>query len=202
MMTPPKKAHSFFCAPRRAVFCTAYYENTRMSSTTTTTAAAPAPAAGSESWAVMAGMSQLAADVQQLKDMIGALTQTQQEMSNTLKRAREDNATEAPKKKRKPRPASEWMIAVRLAQHLAKKLEPVHRKDLMRWFKAHRILQDPTFAAFLAKHVDKSKPQDNDFVDNTMLPAMEKECKAMVKKFRGLKPADLRVEAPTADDTA
>ena len=166
--------------------------------TTTTTAAAPAPA-GSESWAVMAGMSQLAADVQQLKDMIGALTQTQQEMSNTLKRARDENATEAPKKKRKPRPASEWMIAVRLAQHLAKKLEPAHRKDLMRWFKAHRILQDPVFAAFLAKHVDKSKPQDNDFVDKTMLPAMEKECKAMVKKFKGLKPADLRVEAPPSD---
>ena len=147
----------------------------------------------------MAGMSQLASDVQQLKDMIGALTQTQQEMSNTLKRVRENSENQKPAKKRKPRPASEWMIAVRLAQQLAKKLEPVHRKDLMRWFKANQILQDPDFSEFLGKYVDKSKPQDNQFVDGTILPAMEKECKGMAKKFRALKPADLRVDPPGAN---
>ena len=134
--------------------------------------------------------AKLAMEIQEMKQMIQEIAKNQSNMSETLKRPRE--ATEEPAKKpKKPRNANCWHVGVRLMQYFANKLEPRHRKGLMRYAKVHAIMQDENFRAFLEKHVDRTKPMDTDFVDKTMIPAMTQECKAMVRTLRALKPADM-----------
>ena len=158
-------------------------------------------------WEIKALTGQLAQDVAELKEMLKALAKNQADISETLKRPLVDEqaAAAAPPppepKRKKPRNASCWHVGVRLMQHYAAKLEPRHRRGLMRYAKVHQIMQDETFRAFLEKHVDRTQPMDNNFVDTTMIPAMAQECKAMVRTLKALKPADVDalMAAPAED---
>ena len=166
-------------------------------------------------WEMKAMTLQLAQDVAEVKAMVMALAKAQTPMAETTtghkRPADDDNEVDThsdtqtekkkkkkEKKKKKPRNASHWHVAVRCMQHYASQLAPGNRKHLMMYAKAHGVLQDAEFSAFLNKHVDRSKPQDNAFVDGTMIPAMANECKSMVRTLKALKPADVEKLTPTS----
>ena len=170
----------------------------------TTTTTNPTP------WELKALTVQLAQDVAEVKEMMTALAKTQTDMMQTLKRPREteEKTESAPAQKKTkakaqttkpPRNANPWHVGVRLMQHFAGQLEPRHRRGLMRYAKVHKIMQDDTFRAFLDKHLDRTRPMDAAAVDRDMVPAMEKECKALVKSLKGITPA--AVDALLAEPT-
>ena len=92
---------------------------------------------------------------------------------------------------KKPRCANNWQVAVRLMQHFASKLEPRHRRGLMRYAKVHKLMHDEQFTAFLDKHVDRTRPMDAGAVDQDLIPAMASHCKSMVRTLKAIKPADV-----------
>jgi len=149
-------------------------------------------------WELKALTVQLAQDVAQVKEMMTALAKTQTDMMTALKRPRapeeEDTAPPSPAQKKTktakpPRNANPWHVGVRLMQHFACQLAPRHRRGLMRYAKVHKIMHNETFRAFLDKHLDRTRPMDADAVDRDMIPAMAKECKALVKTLKGITPA-------------
>lgn len=151
---------------------------------------------------------QLARDVEEVKAMLTALAKNQTDMQKRSREMEEEEATMAPAPKKTkaqakaakpPRNANPWHVGVRLMQHFAGQLEPRHRRGLMRYAKVHKIMQDETFRAFLDKHLDRTRPMDAAAVDRDMIPAMEKECKALVKSLKGITPA--AVDALLAETT-
>ena len=161
-------------------------------------------------WELKALTVQLAQDVAQVKEMMTALAKTQTDMMQALKRPRapeeaEDTAPPSPAQKKTkiakpPRNANPWHVGVRLMQHFASQLAPRHRRGLMRYAKVHKLMHDKTFRAFLDKHLDRTRPMDAGAVDRDMVPAMAKECKALVKTLKGITPAAVDALLATPQD--